>query len=114
VLGQPQGDGAAERVPRHDDRLACRPVLHERRGEGVELRQDRPGGQLGRAAEAGQVHGQSAALVAAELGEQGPPGVGRVAPPVEQQDARAVALELEGARAVPGDVQPMLEQGLHR
>ena len=45
--------------------------------------------------------------------EHEPPGVRAVGPPVEKQQRRALSLQLERARLVSGQPQPVFHQGLH-
>ena len=66
-----------------------------------------------RGAEAGQVERHGAAAGPAEAVEQQPPGVGAVGVAVQQQERRPVALQLQRARLVPRQRQPVLEQRLH-
>ena len=65
-----------------------------------------------RLAEAGQVDGDRAPAARAELRQQRAPGVGRVAPAVQQHDPGPAAVDLERARGVSGDLDPVLEDGL--
>ena len=75
----------------------------------------RPVGQRVGGAEAREVDGERPAAAAGELVEHEPPGVGRVRPAVEEDDRRAVALELERARVEAGELEAVLEERLlHR
>jgi hypothetical protein len=113
ALAQPQRDGAAERAARDHHRIAAAPLEHERGGELVELGQDRARREPRGLAEAGQVDGYRAPAGRRELGQQRAPGVGRVAPAVQQDDARPGALELEDSRPVPGELHAVLDERLH-
>jgi hypothetical protein len=90
-------------------------VAHDGDGEGGQLRQDRlvRTQAVGRA-EPGQVDRHRAAIAAAEAVEQRAPGVGTVGEAVQQDQRRTGPLELERSRLESGQLQPVLEQRLHR
>ncbi len=58
--------------------------------------------------------GERAAAGGGELGEQRAPGVGGVAVAVQEDERRAVTLQLEHPRPEAVDHHPVLEQRLHR
>src|SRR3954447_21134973 len=103
VLGEAQGDATAETRPRHDHRLLVGPALDEIEGERVQLGQDGTVVQAGGLAEARQIDGDRAPAAGAELRQQRTPSVSRIAPAVQQHDAGAAAIDLEGARGVSCD-----------
>jgi hypothetical protein len=88
-------------------------VLDGRAGERAVLVQhallgpQRVGGAVAR-----EVDGQRPASAPAEQVERAPPGVGGVGEAVQEQQRRAVALELQRARPHPAEPQPMLDEGL--
>ena len=99
VLGQPQRDAAAERGAR--DTTGSPPAQRSTSSaaNASSCGSTAPGASAGRLAEAGQVDRDRAPPARGELGQQRAPGVGRVAPAVQQDDAGAVAVHLERARA---------------
>ena len=107
----------AERVAGDDDLRAAALGAEVRdgvRGEGVELGQHRARRQRRARAEAGQVDREGAAARAGQAVEHRPPRVGRVGVPVQQQQRRAVALELQRPRPGAGELEAVLHQRLHR
>ena len=95
MLGEPQRDRSAERVADGDHALAVGVARSQRVREAVVLGQELARLQVRGRAEARQVDRHRAAVVAAELGERVAPGVGAVGEAVEQQERRALALELQ-------------------
>ena len=73
----------------------------------------RPGAAASRSPKPGRSTAIARRPATAELGEQRPPRVGGVAPPVQQHDPGPGALELEHARAVSRELHAVLDQRLH-
>jgi len=106
LLGEAQRDASAQRVPDYEDIPA--EALEGGAEEAIELREYRPGLERRRRPKAGEVEGQPSAAVAGQEVEDVPPGVGAVAEAVEEDERPPPPLQLEDARLVAGQLEPAL------
>jgi hypothetical protein len=92
------------------------PEADQRRAqEAVQLWQHRLRfAEVARGAVAGKVEGDGSAPLPPQPVQQRPPGVGTVAPAVQEQQQRPLAVELERAGLESGDREPVLEEDGHR
>jgi hypothetical protein len=87
-------------------------VPRRRDGERVELREHRRRTEAVRGSEPRQVDRHRAPARSREHREHLPPGVGAVGVAVEHQHRHAVPLQLQRARLIPRELEPVLEQRL--